>query len=73
MLTSSSSGDQWTACKRQMNVICGIIIPILGSMWIAKMRGYQVIGHTDPKGSHSLAETGKEHGKEAFGMILYLK
>lgn len=55
-----------------MNVICGIIIPILGSMWIAKMRGYQVIGHTDPEVSHSLAETGKEHGKEAFGMILYL-
>lgn len=56
-----------------MNIIYGIIIPTLVSMWTAKMRGYQVIGHTDPEGSHSLAETGKEHGKEAFGMILYLK
>lgn len=56
-----------------MNVICGRTIPILGSVWTAKMRGYQVIVHTDPEVSYSLAETGKEHGKEAFEMILYLK
>lgn len=56
-----------------MNVICGTTFPILGSMWTAKMRGYQVIGHTDHEVSHSLAKTGKEHGKEAFGMLLYLK
>lgn len=37
------------------------------------MRGYQVTVHTDPEVSHSLGETGKEHGKEAFEMILYLK
>lgn len=44
-----------------------------GSTETAKMRGYQVTVHTDPEVSHSLGETGKEHGKEAFEMILYLK
>lgn len=44
-----------------------------GSTETAKMRGYQVTVHTDPEVSHSLGETGKEHGKEAFEMIIYLK
>ena len=56
-----------------MHVTCGRTSPILGIIWTAKMRGYQVIVHTDPEVSHSIAETGKEHGKKAFEMIPYLK
>ena len=56
-----------------MSITCGSAIPIWGSTETAKMRGYQVIGHNDPEVSHSVAKVGKEHGKETFGMVLYLK
>lgn len=56
-----------------MSITCGSTLPILLSIETAKMRGYQVIGHNDPEVSHSLAQVGKGHGKETFGMVLYLK
>lgn len=50
--------------QKQMNVICGRTISVLGSMGTAKKRGYQVIVHTESEVSRSFAETGKEHGRE---------
>lgn len=58
---------------REMNGIYGSTVPIWASPGAAKMRGYQVTGHTDPEASHSLAETGEEDSEETFEMILYLK
>lgn len=56
-----------------MNGICGNTVPILRSIGAAKMRGYQVTGHTGPEIFHSLGEMGKEDSKEILEMILYLK
>lgn len=44
-----------------------------GSTEAAKMRGYDVTGHTDPEVSHCPAEMETEDSKETFGMVLYLK
>lgn len=51
----------------------GVLFPIWGSIETAKMRGYQVQAHNDPEVSPFFAKVGKEHGKETFGMVLYLK